>query len=390
MKEILKVEKVDTIKSLLSSFIDIIFVVILGLGLFFGVYHPIFEATTALGSAPDYIASVRKVESTDDKHGYNLDLEEGLSYDRYVLEAKYFFEYYEEEITTHFYQAALKDETVPAEYKERFKDLQLIYNYAFLGLDYKAISTQETSYSNNYFIYQFNEETNEYIWDEYAIDNPRTLEFNERGIAEREDYVFYSFNNLEKIIHRINPEYIEANNQINLFTSICSLLASFTSILVLYIIIPACFKAHQTLGKKIFGYGYINTKNGQIVNYYKVLLKILMAMVLPLIGMYFLTIYTIIMLVVFPYFINIMYYLLRAKDYDILDKILRIKLVNIKDSLIFDSEEAEKEYFANEDMSEYDESEKDYTNMLSNVGTLDLKSVEEKIEDEQRSNKNGK
>ena len=33
MKEILKVEKVDTIKSLLSSFIDIIFVVILGLGL---------------------------------------------------------------------------------------------------------------------------------------------------------------------------------------------------------------------------------------------------------------------------------------------------------------------------------------------------------------------
>ena len=92
------------------------------------------------------------------------------------------------------------------------------------------------------------------------------------------------------------------------------------------------------------------------------------------------------MLVVFPYFINIMYYLLRAKDYDILDKILRIKLVNIKDSLIFDSEEAEKEYFENEDMSEYDESEKDYTNMLSNVGTLDLKSVEEKIEDEQRSN----
>ena len=390
MNEILKVEKAETFRSLFAAFIDALFVIALGVVFFFGAYQPLFKATTSLGTAPDYIVSVRKVESTDDKHGYNLDLEEGLTYDKYVLEAKYFFEYHAEKITTHYYETALKDNSVPEEYKERFKDLELIYNYIFLGLDYRALATEETSYSNNYFIYKFDNENNRFVWEEYAIDNPRTEELNERGIAEREDYVYYSYNNLDNILHRIDPDYVTANQDINLFTNICTFLSSFTSILILYILIPACFKTHQTLGKKIFGYGYINTKNGKTISYYKILLKTLMGMVLPLIGMYFCTIYTVIMLVVFPYFINLIYYLLKAKDYDILDKILRMKLINVKDSLMFENDAAEIDYLKNEDLSEYDDAEKDYTDMLSRLSTLDFKSIEEKIEDEQRSNEKSK
>ena len=57
---------------------------------------------------------------------------------------------------------------------------------------------------------------------------------------------------------------------------------------------------------------------------------------------------------------------------------------------MFDNAEAEEEYFKSESYEQYSEEEADYTNMLSNVKTLDLKSIEEKIEDEQRANEKSK
>ena len=75
---------------------------------------------------------------------------------------------------------------------------------------------------------------------------------------------------------------------------------------------------------------------------------------------------------------------------DLLDTIFRMQIIDIKNSLFFESEEAEAEYLKSESLEDYDEEELDYTNRLSNLATLDLKSVEEKIEDEQRNNENGK
>jgi hypothetical protein len=141
--------------------------------------------------------------------------------------------------------------------------------------------------------------------------------------------------------------------------------------------------------KKNDKYGYVN-RDGTKLPWYKGLCKALIALVLPVLGMYFTSIYALIILVIFPYFINIMYFLLTAKDQDILDKIFRMKIVDIKNSLMFDSSEAEEEYFKNESYEQYSEEEADYTNMLSNVKTLDLKSIEEKIEDEQRANEKSK
>ena len=389
MREILKIEKVNTVKALTASLIDLVITIVVGIALFYLAYLPIFKASTTYNESQNYIYSVEKVENSDTKLGYDLTLGDNLGYEKYVLEAKKFYEFYEDELVTYYFEAAQKDESVKPEYKERFKSIELIYNFTFLGLDYKAIPTEENSYSNKYFIYKFDENTHEILWSEYAIDNPRTLDFNERGIAEREDYVYTAFSNLKNLLMKVDSTYVKSLNEISLFNSVSSMLSAFTTILIFYIILPLCFKNNATLAKKIFGYGYVN-RDGTKLPWYKGLCKALIALVLPVLGMYFTSIYALIILVIFPYFINIMYFLLTAKDQDILDKIFRMKIVDIKNSLMFDNAEAEEEYFKSESYEQNSEEEADYTNMLSNVKTLDLKSIEEKIEDEQRANEKSK
>lgn len=389
MREILKVEKVNTIKALTASLIDLVITIVVGIALFYLAFLPIFKSTTTYNNSQNYISTVEKVENTDAKLGYDLTLPDNLGYEKYILEAKKFYEYYENELVTYYFEAAQKDEEVKPEYKERFKNIKLIYNYSFLGLDYKAIPTETSSYSNKYFIYQFDKNTHEVLWNEYAVDNPSTVDLNERGIAERQDYVYTSYSNLKKLLIRFDSTYVDSLNEISIYNSVSSMLSAFTTILIFYIVIPLCLKNNATIAKKIFGYGYIN-KNGTKLSWYKGLCKALVALVLPVLGMYFTSIYALIILVVFPYFINIMYFLLSAKDQDLLDKIFRMKIIDVKNSLMFDSEEAEEEFLKNESFDEYSEEEIDYTNMLSNIQTLDLKSIEEKIEDEQRVNEKSK
>ena len=389
MKEFLKIEKVNTLKSIFATFIDIILTVGLGLILFFFAITPLFEAFTPLGSGQNYMKSQEVVADSDDKVGYNLTLEDGLGYERYIYEAKCFYEYHEDRIVEEYYKLALKDESVEPEYKDRFKDIHLIYNYSFLGLDYKADPVTESSYSNSYFIYQFDPVTQLPLWNEYGIDNPRTLELNERGIAERNDYVYLSYTSLNQILTLIDSNYYQAYNDVSLYNNLSAFTTSAIAYAIFFIFMPLILRNHATIGRKIFGYGYIKT-NGAKLPWYIGFSKSLVAMVLPLLGMFFFSIYSLIILVVFPVFVNLMYYMLKARDQDLLDTIFKMQIIDIKNSLFFESEEAEAEYLKSESLEDYDEEELDYTNRLSNLATLDLKSVEEKIEDEQRNNENSK
>ena len=73
-----------------------------------------------------------------------------------------------------------------------------------------------------------------------------------------------------------------------------------------------------------------------------------------------------------------------------MDPIFQIGKASVTPEITAAVEEAEAEYLKSESLEDYDEEELDYTNRLSNLATLDLKSVEEKIEDEQRNNDNSK
>ena len=389
MKEILRIEKVNTLKSIFAILIDIALTVALGVVLFFGVTTPIFKSTTPLAASEEYKASQERIDDTDDKLGYDLTLKDDLGYKTYIIEAKQFFEYYETEITAKYAQLAAEDKEIEDEYKPRFSDIHFIYNHIFLGLDYKANPVDESSYANSYFIYQFDEDTKLPLWNEYGIDNPRTQELNPRGMAEREQYVYMQYTNLVQVLALINSEYTTAISNISLYMSLSSLTATLITYIIFYIIFPLILRNNATIGKKIFGYGYMN-KKGTKVSWYKGPCKALCAMILPAVGMFFFTIYSLVIFVIGPIFINLMYYILAAKEQDILDRIFRIQIIDLKHSLFFASKEDEEEYLKNETSEEYTDEEKEYTDRLSNLGTLNLKSVEEKIEDEQRSSKKSK
>ena len=99
MKEILKIEKVNTVKSLFATLIDLLFAAAVGVVFFFFVFTPIFEATTTLSASKSYIQEMNVVQSTDDKVGYDLTFGDNLDYTKYINEGKKFYEYYETEIT---------------------------------------------------------------------------------------------------------------------------------------------------------------------------------------------------------------------------------------------------------------------------------------------------
>jgi hypothetical protein len=194
---------------------------------------------------------------------------------------------------------------------------------------------------------------------------------------------------LPNLLPLIDQDYKQAVNDISLYTRLATLTASTLSYSIFYILIPLILKNHATIFRKVFGYGYIN-KKGTKLPWYKSVCKSLLAFIIPLLGLFMTSIYSVIILVLFPIFINLMYYILSAKDQDILDRIFRMVIVDLKGTLLFESKEAEEEYLKNESLEDYDDEEKEYTDRLSALATLDLKSVEEKIEDEQRLNQNGK
>ena len=58
MREILKIEKVNTVKALTASLIDLVITIIVGIALFYLAYLPIFKASTTYNESQNYIYSV--------------------------------------------------------------------------------------------------------------------------------------------------------------------------------------------------------------------------------------------------------------------------------------------------------------------------------------------
>lgn len=396
MKDFLAIEKTDTIKRIYACLIDIATTVALGLLLFFCCFNLAFESMPFIQADKQYM---HDTEVTQDKevdvngtletrYGYNLNLKEGLTFDKYYVEAQKFYEYHEEKITTYYFDLAQKDESVDEKYVERFKNIKFIFNFVFVGLSMDPIPTESATYQTDYFIYPFNEDTQEYEWWEYAV--PREKDLNDRGIAEREYTVLSSYQAIKKIWGRIDTNYIRSANEIQLYIGVAALLSTAVSILTFYLIIPLSLKHYATLGKKVFGYGYVNKKDHKKLPWWKGVIKTIICMIPFVFGMFLFNVYSLVFFIIAPYGINTLFFVLSKSEQDILDKILRMELINVKKSLFFSSEEEEQKFLEDEYNENITDDDKAYTEALAKMSMLDLKSVEEKIEDETKSNETTK
>lgn len=386
MREILKIEDCHTSKRIIASLIDVVICAVLGVILMFGCFNLLFTSNPEYIKNADYIRENRNIEGA-----YNLNLGNNLDYQEYYDQGKSFYIYYEKEILALYLEdlneeeAKYLDKSNPEEVKkfeakkERYSHIEYIFNTHYIGLPFEPTIDDINSYTNKYF--KFVIENDKIVYDAWAVDyTERVQDLNPRGIAERKDYCYTIYSSLVGSLRTINPNFTKAEGVIGTFTNISTFLSGFISYLVCYLIIPLSFKNGETIAKKMIGYGYVNKDNTPLKKS-KIFIKYLVGALITSISFYFFTVYTVFIFLLFPYAINLFYSLLNSKDIDILDKHLKIRLINIKESLIFNNEKEADEYFNNLD-EEVSEEDREYTERLNRLASLNVKSIEEQILEE--------
>lgn len=388
MEKILKIEKPLFHKKALISLLDASIFVITTVILYFFVFLMCFKSFTSYSSNINFVNSIQNLKDENGNEIYNLKLSynnEENSYLTYAEQGVKYYEYYEDEIVNYFTNLYKDNANVSDELKEKLKNIKFLYNINFLGLPSTYDNLSISSYSTDYYRYQTKvvDGATTILWDEYGVPRTDKGEYNARGISQRNQTLYNSYQNLISNLKIVNSEYNSNYNLMIFYQNIALLSSGAISYIIYYLIIPLFTKYCSTIGKIIFGLGYINT-DGTKIKKYKHIIRTILSAILLFIGLYWFNTYTFIILIITPYLCNLLYLLLNKNDQDIFDKIFRIELVDIKNSLIFKSKDEEDEYFKNLD-EEVDDTDKEYTDMLSKMSTLEVKGIEEKIEDEQKS-----
>lgn len=379
MQSILKLEKPLLGKKVLASFIDAVLFSIVTFILYAFCFMIGFQNLSDYSVYQKYIME-KEVLNNSSVEVYNLNIDDKQDFLIYVEQGKKFYEYYEEEIVDYFIESTKNDSNLSDELKERYHNIQFIYNVSYLGLPSEPTTTNDSSYKNNYFQYKVIDSS--IVWNEYGEVNEK--DFNARGLAERRQYCYSKYSTLKQLLQICDPMYKESVAKVSYYSSVSLLSAGSISYFIFYILFPLIFPNSATVGKFILGFGYVNT-NGIKIRRYKSFIRALLNAPLTLIALYFFNIYTLLLLIMAPYFANLLYLLLNKHEQDIFERVLRMQIIDVKNSLIFKSKEEETSYFNNlkEDVSD---EEKEYTLLLNKMKTLDLKSFEEKIADEEKRN----
>lgn len=388
MEKILTIEKPLYSKKIIVSLIDAFIFCLTTVILYFFVFLLCFKSFTSYQSNIDYVNSMQNLKDENGNEIYNLTLDydrDENSYLTYAEEGKKFYEHYETEIVSYF-EVYYKDNiNISDELKNKYKDIKFLYNVIFLGLPAEYNNVSISDYASTYYRYQTEivDGKTTIIWNEYGVPREDKMDMNPRGISQRNQSLYNAYQQLISNLSIVNSEYKSNYDSMYFYQDIGLLSSGAISYLIYYFIVPMCTRYCSTLTKLIFGLGYINTK-GTKIKKYKYIIKSLLSCILLFIGLYWFNIYTFIILIIAPYLANLLYLLLSKTEQDIFDKMLKIELVDIKKSLIFNSKEEEDEYFNNLN-EEVEDEDKEYTDLLNKMETLQVKGVEERIEDEQKS-----
>ena len=106
---------------------------------------------------------------------------------------------------------------------------------------------------------------------------------------------------------------------------------------VFYVVFPLIFKNGSTLFEHIYKIGFVESKDGYRLKTYKVILRAVIYFVMPIIGVYFFTKYSIILLAVLPIFVNILVMMFSQEKRDIAEHFLGIESCDLISSDILTS-----------------------------------------------------
>lgn len=331
MNKDLKIAKPHSGKRLLSVLFDYLSIALGSILVYFLLLFSFF--TPAFG----YMNKVNAAKTYEKQ--YNLNLGEVEDYDKYEKVIQdFYFTYYPEEIK----------KTVNDNYKT---DYSIVHIYNVMVLRLPDRPTIE-NYSTEFFEYIINPDGT-FAVDEIAIKKQGlsgpTYEKNMRDI-------FYStYENLKGYLADYHPDYNKVTSDIKLYESISRIISICLSSIIFYIVIPLINKNGATLFEKVYDIGHVRGKNGYSIKPYMIILRAVINLTIPVIGIILFSKYSVILMTLFFIFINNLIFIFNKNNRDLSDLIINMDTCIVSESLIFKNRKKEKEYEESDEFKKIEE-----------------------------------
>ncbi len=341
----LAVSKADTSKKLLAYILDIISIFLLMI--------PMFFVTDAIVSNTDqkYVNSVVLIKEQEDL--YNLNLSNNESWQTY------------EKAIQDFYFS----------FKDKIEEINKPYSYIYVyNVDVLLLPLKPTAenFANELFQYKTDSEGKGFLVDEFATLIEGSGDYYERSLK---DLFYNEYCDLKGYLKTFYPEYEKATKYVFNTDSLIRMITYLVAISILFLFIPLLFKYGETIPEKIFSLAKVNLNTQMRVSKWKLPLKTLILYGLPTLGIYYGSFRSVMVFVIGFMFISMLTILLNKNNNDLGNMILKIELLNKKDSeiLLHKSNNPKEEY-------EIEISEPDYLEKLKSIDSININDPTKKDE----------
>lgn len=257
---------------------------------------------------------------------YNLRMAYGESYDKY------------EDVCKKFYLSDFKEDILKDYNKDNLNySIVHIYNINVLNL---PNNPTPSNYSTSYFHYVVNSDGS-YDVDSLGVQINGSGDRYEKDLS---DLFYTSYEELPIIMRKYVSEYNNAFIENSRYQDEIRLISLGISITIFYLILPLSFKYSETLFEKLFNIGFVDSKNGYKINKIFIFIRPIIYFLLPAIGLYLFTKYSIAILIILPIFIDIMVMILSINKKDLYEKICHVECCDILSSSIYKNEMEENKH----------------------------------------------
>lgn len=287
-----------------------------------------------------------------EEYGLNLGSDENYHVYEEVIQ-QFYFEHFPQEIVDDF----------SIRYNIPSLTIAHIYNINVL---YLPVTPTVDNYSNDYFEYVQNEDGTfdvNVIAKQVEGSGPNY----ERNIT---DMFYNTYSNLPSLLSSYDLDFHNALYDNTFYSGITRVSVFSLSLMILYIIIPLTNKYGSTVFEKIFKIAHINNKNGFIAPKYKIVLRPIIYFIIPTLGVYFFSLYAMVIFAIMPIFISLIMMLFSKTNRDLVERILVLNAAQIDQSLLFRNQAEENVYERSEEYQKIDDP--NYLNRLDNTKTIDL------------------
>ncbi len=304
-----------------------------------------------------YMENQSQIEKIEDR--YTLNLSSTLSYEEYeTIIQKFYFVEFEEEIKTYINNYYGTDYSIVH-----------IYNFSILHL---ATKPTFDSYKTDYYQYVQNEDGTFNV-DVLAIK----VEGNGKVYEQNMHDLFYnSYVKLKDLLLMFDDDYSNLVTTNRLYEMISRTLGFIISFSILYLAIPLSNTHGATMWEKFFKIAHINKKNGYLTSKFRIILRPIIFLLIPFIGIIIGSDTSIIVFTIGFIFLNFLLMLLSRNNKDIPDKLLAMYSASVYESLLFKDAKSEKEFLDSPEGQQILDSE--HLAKLNEINAIDLHQTDNK------------